>query len=126
MVQGERYLEGVESLLARYQATRYFAHRKEDEWKLDLIGRMGVEVVRADLPLELVARRGPMGHTVVSFPSTVVHTLPVVLAGTPIEVVVAEIPPSWYAPQTDLRADAFLNRVTSTAQHRHGLAAVAS
>ena len=66
-----------------------------------------------------------MGHTVVSFPSTVVHTLPVVLAGTPIEVVVAEIPPSWYAPQTDLRADAFLNRVTSTAQHRHGLAAVA-
>ena len=97
VVQGGRYLEGVESLLSRYQATRYFAHRKEDEWKLDLIGRMGVEVVRADLPLELVARRGPMGHTVVSFPSTVVHTLPVVLAGTPIEVVVAEIPPSWYA-----------------------------
>ena len=126
MVQGEHYLEGVESLLARYQATRYFAHRKEAEWKLDLIARMGVEVVRTDLPLEIIARRGPMGRTVVSFPSTVVHTLPVVLAGTPIEVVVAEIPPSWYAPQTNLRADAFLSRVTSTAQHRYGLAAVAS
>ncbi len=126
VVQGERYLLGVESLLARYAANRYFAHRKEAEWKLDLIARMGVEVVRADLPLELTARRGPMGHTVVSFPSTVVHTLPVVLAGTPIEVVVAEVPPSWYAPQTDVCADAFLNRVTSTAQHKYGLAAVAS
>jgi len=126
VVQGEHYLEGVESLLTRYQASRYFAHRKEAEWKLDLIARMGIEVLRTDLPLELIARRGPMGHTVVSFPSTVVHTLPVVLAGTPIEVVVAEIPPSWYAAQTDVRADAFLNRVTTTAQHRYGLAAVAS
>ena len=42
----------------------------------------GLEIVRPDLPLELIARRGPIGRTVLSFPSTVVHTLPLALVGT--------------------------------------------
>ena len=41
----------------------------------------GLEIVRPDLPLELIARRGPIGRTILSFPSTVVHTLPLALAG---------------------------------------------
>jgi hypothetical protein len=51
-------------------------------------GPRGLEVVRPDLPLELIARRGPIGRTVLSFPSTVVHTLPLALSGTPVRVAV--------------------------------------
>ena len=86
VVQAERYRLGVQSLIERYQVDRYFAHRKETEPKLDQIAALGVEVVRPDLPLELVARRGPVGHTMLSFPSTMVHTLPLVLAGTGVGV----------------------------------------
>ena len=114
MIKGEPYLAGVESLIARYGVGRYFAHRKEADWKLDLIARMGVEIVRPDLPLELVARRGPIGRRLLSFPSTVVHTLPVVLAGTGVEITVCEIDSSWYPPQVNLHADRFLGRVQSS------------
>ena len=44
-----------------------------------LVAETGLEIVRPDLPLELIARRGPIGRTVLSFPSTVVHTLPLAL-----------------------------------------------
>ena len=125
VVQAERYRLGVRSLIERYQVDRYFAHRKETEPKLDQIAALGVEVVRPDLPLELVARRGPVGRTVLSFPSTVVHTLPLVLAGTGVQVRVCDIPPDWYAPGANGRAGDFLGRVTSTARAEHGLAAVA-
>jgi hypothetical protein len=121
VVEGEAYLMGVERLLARHGVDRYFAHRKEADWKLDLIGRMGVQVVRPDLPLEIVARRGPIGARVLSFPSTVVHTLPVVLAGVAAELVVCPIPGSWYAPGATRRADTFLDYVTTSASRRHGL-----
>ena len=66
----------------RHGVDRYFAHRKEADGKLDQIDRLGIEVVRPALPLEIVARRGPVGRPMLSFPSTVVHTLPLVLAGT--------------------------------------------
>ena len=59
VVKADAYLDGVETLIARYEADRYFAHRKEAGWKLDLIERMGIDVVRPTLPLEIVARRGP-------------------------------------------------------------------
>jgi hypothetical protein len=125
VVQPEHYRLGVQSLIERYQVDRYFAHRKETEPKLDQIAALGVEVVRPDLPLELVARRGPVGRTVLSFPSTVVHTLPLVLAGSGVQVRVCDIPPEWYAPGTNRRAGDFLGRVTRTARAEHGLAAVA-
>jgi hypothetical protein len=125
VVQPDRYELGVQSLIDRYRVARYFAHRKESEQKLARIAALGVQVVRPDLPLELVARRGPVGRLVLSFPSTVVHTLPIVLAGTGISVQVCDIPAQWYAGQVHDRAGDFLDRVTSTARAEHGLTAVA-
>jgi hypothetical protein len=125
VVQAERYRLGVRSLIERYQVDRYFAHRKESDAKLNQIAALGVEIVRPDLPLELVARRGPVGGTVLSFPSTVVHTLPLVLAGTGVQVRVSGIPGDWYVPGTNGPAGDFLGRVISTARKEHGLAAVA-
>ena len=126
VVKADCYLGGVETLITRYDADRYFAHRKEADWKLDLIKRMGIEVARAALPLEIVARRGPVGRTIVSFPSTVVHTLPMVLAGSKARVVVCEIASEWYQPETTVRADDFLGRVTASAQSSYGVGTVAS
>jgi hypothetical protein len=125
VVKSDAYLGGVEDLIEHYQADRYFAHRKEADWKLDLIERMGVQVVRPALPLEIIARRGPIGSTIVSFPSTVVHTLPTVLADSDAKVVVCKIPQDWYQPRTTPQADDFLGRVTATAQRSYGLLAVA-
>ena len=83
VVDPDRYLEAVAALARAHGATRYFAHRRESADKLHrLAAETGLEIVRPDLPLELVARRGPIGRTILSFPSTVVHTLPLALAGT--------------------------------------------
>jgi hypothetical protein len=85
--------------------SRYLAHRREDPAKLARIADLaGVEVLRPALPLELVLRAGPVARTVVSFPSTVVHTLPVVLAGTGAEVLVHEPAGDWLVPGTPERA----------------------
>ncbi|MEU9386953.1 hypothetical protein AB0D38_41080, partial [Streptomyces sp. NPDC048279] len=87
VVDGDRYLEAVRSLAKTHGATRYFAHRRESTDKLHrLAAETGLEIVRPDLPLELIARRGPIGRTILSFPSTVVHTLPLALAGTGVRV----------------------------------------
>jgi hypothetical protein len=126
VVKADCYLGGVETLITRYDVDRYFAHRKEADWKLDLIERMGVEVVKSALPLEIVARRGPIGRTIVSFPSTVVHTLPIVLAGSTARVVVCEVAAEWYQPETTVRADDFLALVTASARRSYGLGTVAS
>ena len=45
VVQQQRYLRGVRSLVERYAVDRYFAHRKETEPKLDQIAALGSEVV---------------------------------------------------------------------------------
>ncbi len=125
VVRPEAYLAAVAALAERYRIDRYLAHRKESECKLEAIAQLGVRVLRPDLPLEILARRGPVGRTVLSFPSTVVHTLPVVLAGLDVAVVVCEIAPEWYSADVTERADTFLTRVTDSAQQQHGLAAVA-
>jgi hypothetical protein len=125
VVKADCYVDGVETLITRYAVDRYFAHRKEADWKLDLIERIGVEVIRSALPLEIVARQGPIGGTIVSFPSTVVHTLPLVLAESEARVVVCEIADEWYEPETTAKADDFLGRVTTSARQNYGLATVA-
>lgn len=90
------YQEAVTSLARAHGATRYFAHRRESADKLHALeSATGLEIVRPDLPLELIARRGPIGHTVLSFPSTVVHTLPLALTGTGVKVAVCDIAPEW-------------------------------
>ncbi|MFM9589038.1 hypothetical protein ACKI1J_06735 [Streptomyces scabiei] len=125
VVDGERYLDAVRSLATAHGATRYFAHRRESAEKLHtLAAATGLEIVRPDLPLELIARRGPIGRTILSFPSTVVHTLPLALAGTDVRVAVCDIDPSWLTENASPRAQGFLSGVTGTARDVHRLSSV--
>lgn len=125
VVDGDRYLEAVRSLARAHGATRYFAHRRERADKLRrLVQETGLEVVRPDLPLELIARRGPIGRTILSFPSTVVHTLPLALAGTEVKVAVCDIDPTWLTATASPRAQGFLSGITGTARDVHRLSAV--
>jgi hypothetical protein len=126
VVDGERYVEAVRGLAKAHGVDRYFAHRRESTEKLRrLASETGLEIVRPDLPLELIARRGPIGRTILSFPSTVVHTLPLALAGTGVRIAVCDIDPTWLTDQASPRAQGFLSDVTGTAKDVHRLAAVA-
>ncbi|PGH48555.1 hypothetical protein CRI70_22440 [Streptomyces sp. Ru87] len=117
VVDEEHYLRAVKDLARAYGATRYFAHRRESTEKLHRIGdELGLEIVRPELPLELIARRGPIGRTVVSFPSTVLHTLPLALAGTEVRVSACDIDPAWLTEGASPRAQGFLAGVTGTAR----------
>ncbi len=117
VVDPDRYLAAVTALARDHGATRYFAHRRESATKLHRIAtETGLEVVRPDLPLELIARRGPVGRLVLSFPSTVVHTLPLALAGTEVAVAVCDIDPAWLTSKASPRAEGFLSGVTGTAR----------
>ncbi|MFH7338065.1 hypothetical protein [Streptomyces sp. KHY 26] len=125
VVDGDSYLEAVRTLAKAHGTTRYFAHRRESTEKLHrLATETGLEIVRPDLPLELIARRGPIGRTILSFPSTVVHTLPLALAGTGVRVAVCDIDPTWLTENASPRAQGFLSGVTGTARDVHRLASV--
>ncbi|MFD9411510.1 hypothetical protein ACFWBN_31425 [Streptomyces sp. NPDC059989] len=127
VVDPARYLDAVRALTVEHGATRYFAHRRESPEKLRALSEAtGLEIVRPDLPLELIARRGPVGRTIVSFPSTVVHTLPYALAGTGVTVAVCDIDPDWLTGSASPRARSFLAGVTDTARDVHRLAAQAA
>ena len=126
VVDLRRYLEGVAGIATRYRVDRYFAHRKESETKLSQIRDLGLSVERPALPLEIVARQGWVGRRVVSFPSTVVHTLPLVLADTDAQLVVCDIASDWLTPDAPARSGGFLGEVARAARDRFGLAAVAS
>ncbi|MET9291262.1 hypothetical protein [Streptomyces sp. NPDC003077] len=122
VVDGDRYLEAVRALAGTHHATRYFAHRRESAEKLHRLAAVtGLEVVRPDLPLELIARRGPIGRLILSFPSTVVHTLPLALVGTDVKVAVCDVDPSWLTSKASPRAEGFLSGVTDTARDAHRL-----
>uniref|UniRef100_UPI0035BE5B7A hypothetical protein n=1 Tax=Streptomyces lydicus TaxID=47763 RepID=UPI0035BE5B7A len=117
VVDPDRYLDAVLALARTHGATRYFAHRRESTEKLHrLAAETGLEIVRPDLPLELIARRGPIGRLIVSFPSTVVHTLPLALLGTGVRVAVCDIDPQWLTAHASPRAQGFLDGVTGTAR----------
>ncbi|RSS45304.1 hypothetical protein [Streptomyces sp. WAC08241] len=116
VVDADHYTRVVGELARTHGATRYFAHRRESTGKLHRIAvETGLQVVRPELPLELIARRGPVGRTIVSFPSTVVHTLPLALAGTGVRVAVCEVAPEWLRATASPRAQGFLSGVTGTA-----------
>ncbi|MFF8830460.1 hypothetical protein [Streptomyces sp. NPDC015131] len=122
VVDPGRYTGAVAALAAAHGATRYFAHRRESVAKLHRIAvETGLEIVRPDLPLELTARRGPVGRTVLSFPSTVVHTLPAALAGSGVTITVCEIAPEWLRETASPRARGFLAGVAESARSAHGL-----
>ncbi|MFD7707469.1 hypothetical protein [Streptomyces sp. NPDC059786] len=125
VVDLDRYVDAVTSLAKTHGATRYFAHRRESTEKLHRLAvETGLEIVRPDLPLELIARRGPIGRTILSFPSTVVHTLPLALAGTDVRVAVCDIDPTWLTQNASPRAQGFLSGVTGTARDVTRLQAV--
>lgn len=125
VVDPGRYLEAVDAIARENGATRYFAHRRESADKLRELGlRTGLEIVRPDLPLELIARRGPVGARLLSFPSTVVHTLPAALAGTGVEIAVCDVDASWLTEAASPRAHGFLTAVNQAARTRHGLSAL--
>jgi hypothetical protein len=125
VVDPDRYLGAVAALARAHGAGRYFAHRRESAEKLRrLADETGLEIVRPDLPLELIARRGPIGRMILSFPSTVVHTLPLALEGTEVEVVVCDIDPQWLTDTASPRAQGFLSGVTGTARDVHRLRSV--
>ncbi|MEU1073954.1 MULTISPECIES: hypothetical protein [unclassified Streptomyces] len=127
VVDPDRYQEAVAALARTHGATRYFAHRRESPDKLRTLHlRTGLEIVRPDLPLELIARRGPVGRTILSFPSTVVHTLPPALAGTGVRLLVCDIDPGWLTEKASPRAQGFLADVTGSARTAHGLRMVAA
>ncbi|CAL9299877.1 hypothetical protein [Streptomyces sp. SudanB52_2052] len=122
VVDDDRYLEAVRALARAHGATRYFAHRRESTDKLRRLAvETGLEIVRPELPLELIARRGPIGRTILSFPSTVVHTLPLALSGTDVRVAVCDIDPAWLTQNASPRAQGFLSGVTGTARDVHRL-----
>ncbi|WP_333769576.1 hypothetical protein [Streptomyces sp. IBSBF 2435] len=122
VVDPGHYLAVVAELARRHGAKRYFAHRKEAPDKLRLLAaETGLEIVRPDLPLELVARRGPTGRKVLSFPSTVVHTLPLVLDGTGVDIEVVDIDPAWLTSGAAPRAHTFLAGITHSARNLHNL-----
>ncbi|WP_019066907.1 hypothetical protein [Streptomyces hokutonensis] len=127
VVDADRYVEAVSALAKTHGATRYFAHRRESTEKLHRLAvETGLEIVRPDLPLELIARRGPIGRTILSFPSTVVHTLPLALVGTEVRVAVCDIDPAWLTENASPRAQGFLSGVTGTAKDVHRLSAVSA
>ncbi|MBT3151656.1 hypothetical protein HTV45_12300 [Streptomyces sp. CHD11] len=127
VVDDDAYLEAVRSLARTHGVRRYFAHRRESTEKLHRLAvGTGLEIVRPELPLELVARRGPIGRTVLSFPSTVVHTLPLALTGTDVRVTVCAIDPAWLTRTASPRAHGFLSGVTDSARGVHRLPAVAA
>lgn len=122
VVDTEHYIRAVTALAREHGATRYFAHRRESTEKLHrLADEAGLEIVRPELPLELIARRGPIGRSVVSFPSTVLHTLPLALAGTGVRVSACDIDPGWLTESASPRAEGFLAVVTGTARDVHRL-----
>ncbi|MCT9145490.1 hypothetical protein N4G67_41615, partial [Streptomyces violarus] len=127
VVDDDRYLEAVRALAAAHGATRYFAHRRESPTKLRRLAvETGLEIVRPELPLELIARRGPIGRTILSFPSTVVHTLPLALSGTEVRVAVCDIDPAWLTENASPRAQGFLSGVTGAARDVHRLSTAGS
>ncbi|MFH9978294.1 hypothetical protein ACH4ND_03365 [Streptomyces sp. NPDC017179] len=126
VVDADRYVDAVRALARAHGAIRYFAHRRESTEKLHRLAvETGLQIVRPELPLELIARRGPIGRTILSFPSTVVHTLPLALAGTEVRVTVCDIEPSWLTAHASPRAQGFLSGVTGTARDVHRLARTA-
>lgn len=107
------YLAGVARLVTERRVARYLPHRHETPAKLAAIERLGVLIVRPDLPMEAYARRGPIGQSILSFPSTVLHTLPLVLAGTPVAIEALSVDDDWFVTGARAEERAFVHGIRS-------------
>lgn len=112
VVAREPYLAAVARLTREQGLRRYLAHRREDATKLGEVADLGLEVQRLSLPLEVELAAGPVERLVLSFPSTVLVTLPIVLEGTGVEVRSLTVPPGWLLPGAGDAALEFLDRVS--------------
>lgn len=87
LVSEDDYAGIIAGAVAGRRVGRYFAHRREDPARLGrLAARFDLTVVRPELPLELVLAAGPVPQRLLSFPSSVVFTLPVVLRRVGIRI----------------------------------------
>ncbi|WP_432557814.1 hypothetical protein [Granulicoccus sp. GXG6511] len=111
VVAGAAYLRGIERLATRRAVARYLPHRHESPEKLATIERLGVRIVRPDLPMEVYARRGPVGRSILSFPSTVLHTLPLVLADTAVTIEPLTVEDDWFAADARGEERAFVHGI---------------
>ncbi len=114
VVDETAYLEAIERLAARSGwRGRYFAHRKESVEKLEQINRLGLRVMRPDVPLEIELCRGPVSAKLASFPSSVGYTLPLVLAGVGVSVELQPVPTGMLTAKVGPAARRFLDRISS-------------
>lgn len=108
VVDERTYLATVLALMDRHRITRYLAHRRESTEKLIKIADIGLQVIRPDVPLEIFARTSGVAERMISFPSTVLHTLPPALSDTRFELSVCRI-----------GSDDFLELITGTTRLDH-------
>ncbi|MFD4522703.1 hypothetical protein ACFWP7_01930 [Streptomyces sp. NPDC058470] len=107
----ERYIRGIISLADQVNAERYFADHREDPDKLRLIAEHAeLEIVQPELPVELELLKGPVANTLISLSATV-HTLPLVLAGTGVEITVCADVADRLEPGRSERSAAFLAEI---------------
>lgn len=119
LVHEATYLGILTELVGRRAIGHYYAHRREEEGKLQRISRAtGLTVVRPGLPLELELCQGAVAEHLVCFPSSVGFTLPVVLRRLPTTVSVIEVPTASLAPRINDRARAFLQKLPHLANAR--------
>lgn len=119
VVERTAYLGAVRRLTARFAPVRYLAHRRESDNRLAEIAALpGVRVVRADLPIELALRRGPVAQRIITFPSTAAYTLPVVLADLDVRIEMRRIEPGWFTAATSAHARDFVARIATEAPLR--------
>lgn len=113
IIGDQAYLGAVAALVRRRDLRCYYAHRRESVAKLDAIAQLGVRVVRPLLPLEMELAQGPVTDRVLSFPSTVLHTLPIVLDGLGVEVEAQAIEAVSLSADVSDRAQNFLARAAT-------------
>ena len=119
VVEPDAYLRAVELLASGPNRGRYYAHRREDDAKLRRVAeRTGLTVVRPDVPLEVELRRGPVAQQVISFPSSVAYTLPMVLRSVASRVTVVDVDPSWIRQDVGQNARGFLSSMTEQARRQ--------
>lgn len=125
VIERAPYLAAVDALSRRYGRIRYIAHRRESPGLLTEIAAVpGVYAMRADLPVELTLRRGPVARDVVTFPSTAAHTLPIVLSDAGVRIHVCRVEESWFTATTTRHARAFVARIGDATPRHRMLAAV--
>ncbi len=119
VVESEAYLQAVELLASGPNRGRYYAHRREGAEKLRQVAeRTGLTVVRPDVPLEVELRRGPVAQQVISFPSSVAYTLPMVLRSVASRVTIVDIDPAWIRQDVGQNARGFLSSMTEQARRQ--------